>query len=446
MELIIEKWLKENCHIFDDNIDSLKLFEESIMCYKVGIYRSAFIMSYLALETILKFRMISLDSLPADYVQPEWDLIKSKLQDDNQWEAELFNRLILSKPDPNSGKVDKRIFRYRSHEPMIIALKNWRNIRNACAHFKHNTIDQSTVYSYWNFIMDEIDEFQIGGGMEHLEEEILKSLDISKSSEKESYNKEVLRMNRLMESTEICQLIGRIAKKYDRLHEKRIEDNYFKLWKELLYSKERKLSDAVYLYLNSESIHDKFFFILENFKKYAMILLIENHDYRKKVWDNYTDKYNIQFLSFDSSRWLIFKAFIEKKLLVRQEKQIFFEKLIENHNSIHYLYYDKDQELINILNNEGFLDMLLANGSRINFSDWDTANRNEYKLFLIVKYCEFSKWIYDAVYYLVKQRNPKTTIYDELKKIICNDPVVTNKVKAFEQGNNESSISSYFGI
>lgn len=446
MELGIERWLKDNSHIFDENTDSLKLFEESIICYKVGVYRSSFIMSYLAFETIVKFRILSLDLLPTDYVQAEWDLIKSKLQDDNQWEAELFDRLTLSKPDPSSGKPDKRIFKYRSHEAMVIALKNWRNIRNACAHFKHNTIDQSIVYSYWNFIMDEIDEFHIGGGMEHLEEEVINSLDISKSSEKESYSKEVLRMARLMESFEISQSIDRIAKKYDRLHEKRIVDNYYRLWKELLYSKERKIIEAVYIYLNSESIQDKFFFILEKFKDYAMILLMENHDYRKKVWDNYTDKYNIQFLSFDSSKWLIFKSFIEAKLLVQQEKQIFFEKLIDNHNSIHYLYYDKDQELINVLNNEGFFDLLIVKGSQINFSDWDTANRNEYKLFLMVKYCTFSKWLYEAVFYLIKRRNSGTTIYDELKNLVCNDPDVMNKVKAFEQVNNDSSISDYFGI
>lgn len=446
MELGIERWLKDNSQIFDKNTDSLKLFEESIICYKIGVYRSAFIMSYLAFETIIKFRMLSLDSLPTDYVNEEWDLVKSKLQDDNLWEAELFDRLTLSKPEPNSKKPDKRIFKYRSHEAMVISLKNWRNIRNACAHFKHNTIDQSIVYSYWNFIMDEIDEFHIGGGMEHLEEELINSLDISKSSEKESYSKEVLKMARLMEPLEICQLIDRITKKYYKLYDKRIEDNYYRLWKELIYSKEQKITEAVYVYLNSESIQDKFFFILENFKDHAFILLIENHDYRKKLWDNYTDKYNIQFLSFDSSKWLIFKSFIEAKLLVQQEKQIFFEKLIENHNSIHYLYYDKDQELINILNNEGFFDILTAKGSRINFSDWDTANRNEYKLFLIVKYCTFSKWLYDSVYYLVKQRVPGTTIYDELENLICNDPVVTNKVKTFEQVNNKSSISDYLKI
>lgn len=60
MKIAFEKWLDEN-EIPDE---AITLFEESIRCYKISAYRSAFIMSYIAFQNILKTRMIKATNTP----------------------------------------------------------------------------------------------------------------------------------------------------------------------------------------------------------------------------------------------------------------------------------------------------------------------------------------------------------------------------------------------
>ena len=54
MKIAFEKWIEEN-EIPDE---AITLFQESIRCYKISAYRSAFIMSYIAFQNILKTRML----------------------------------------------------------------------------------------------------------------------------------------------------------------------------------------------------------------------------------------------------------------------------------------------------------------------------------------------------------------------------------------------------
>ena len=50
MKIAFEKWLEEN----EIPEEAVALFSESIHCYKDSAYRSAFIMSYIAFQNILK--------------------------------------------------------------------------------------------------------------------------------------------------------------------------------------------------------------------------------------------------------------------------------------------------------------------------------------------------------------------------------------------------------
>lgn len=65
MILQIEKWV-EQTHSFD--VDSLDLFKEAVCCYKTGAYRAAFIMSYLAFESVVRFKMLSCGKKPEKYI------------------------------------------------------------------------------------------------------------------------------------------------------------------------------------------------------------------------------------------------------------------------------------------------------------------------------------------------------------------------------------------
>lgn len=65
MKIAFEKWLEQN----EIPEEAVALFEESIHCYKISAYRSAFIMSYIAFQNILKKRMLSAANTPTGVTQ-----------------------------------------------------------------------------------------------------------------------------------------------------------------------------------------------------------------------------------------------------------------------------------------------------------------------------------------------------------------------------------------
>ena len=80
MKIAFEKWLDEN-EIPDE---AITLFEESIRCYKISAYRSAFIMSYIAFQNILKTRMIKATNTPTGIPTTWWTNICRELGDDDK--------------------------------------------------------------------------------------------------------------------------------------------------------------------------------------------------------------------------------------------------------------------------------------------------------------------------------------------------------------------------
>lgn len=62
MKIKIENWAENNL------VDNAKiLMKESVSCYKIGAYRSAYIMSYLAFKQTIRERIISASTYPEYY-------------------------------------------------------------------------------------------------------------------------------------------------------------------------------------------------------------------------------------------------------------------------------------------------------------------------------------------------------------------------------------------
>ena len=84
MVFSIEKWAESNL-----SENGVALLNESIKCYKVGAYRSAFIMSYLAFKVTIKDRIINANK-PDNIAETCWNNeVVGKLKDDNQWEEKV---------------------------------------------------------------------------------------------------------------------------------------------------------------------------------------------------------------------------------------------------------------------------------------------------------------------------------------------------------------------
>ena len=92
MKLEIEKW-NDNANML--SINGNGLFQESIVCYRNGAYRSAFIMSYLAFMITIKDRVLAFKGCPDGVNAFLWREIINDLSNENIWEECVLN--LLSK-------------------------------------------------------------------------------------------------------------------------------------------------------------------------------------------------------------------------------------------------------------------------------------------------------------------------------------------------------------
>lgn len=141
-----EKWLEEKyknkliSHI-DSNVESIKhIFDESLICYKSGAYRSSIVMAMVGFDMIMRDRILkyksSLEELndPVDF--------KKNLIDENNWDKELMDFVI------NNDVNFKKIFSNKSQWQLM--WKERRNMRNNAAHAKSYNIDYYDVECFYS--------------------------------------------------------------------------------------------------------------------------------------------------------------------------------------------------------------------------------------------------------------------------------------------------------
>lgn len=151
MIIPFEKWLSE----YNIPDGSKILFEESIRCYKMSAYRSAYIMSYIAFQSVLKHRMLhSPVNKPTGIDQNWWTNILKKLGNDDTWDATVTDCVKRNNPDRVFLISDSIVAEYEAH----------RVTRNKCAHGKAGKIEYYHVECFWNFIQENFYRFVLNGG------------------------------------------------------------------------------------------------------------------------------------------------------------------------------------------------------------------------------------------------------------------------------------------
>lgn len=190
MRLPIEEWAKNN---LDE--DALPILDEAIICYKVGAFKSAYLMSYLSFKITIRERIIKSKYHPSDFSDSEWQVtIVQPLEDDNKWE-ELLNSIIDSNPNKNQANSKKfaAIFSFQDREYTLNKYIYFKNIRNSCAHAKQETINSSTVEQLWNYMIDNLSEYYVLGGKEYLNLEVYNSYKYRRTKEYFSNMNRILR-------------------------------------------------------------------------------------------------------------------------------------------------------------------------------------------------------------------------------------------------------------
>lgn len=165
MKLLIEEWGYEN---LSDNCYNI-LFE-SVMCFKIGAYRSAYMMSYLAFKQTLRERIINFEDCPYNCDNVQYGNFKNKIDKEQIWEKLLndhFSKIGSTIKDKKLPMIKDNYFNITDADT-IAGYNYWKNIRNNCAHYNQQHIDNATVEQFWNYMMDILPELHISGGKQYL--------------------------------------------------------------------------------------------------------------------------------------------------------------------------------------------------------------------------------------------------------------------------------------
>lgn len=172
MKLKIENWIEQNK--FSENVKLL--FKDSIICYKSSAYRASLLFSYLGFMTILKERVIS-SKKPSIYNQTAWDILINKLNDEDNWEQEIFDASQKRQKINQTTKDITEDAIFSINENLREQIKYWKNRRNDCAHFKNNIIDSFHIESFWAFIESNLPKITVEGGLHSLINNIIIHFD-----------------------------------------------------------------------------------------------------------------------------------------------------------------------------------------------------------------------------------------------------------------------------
>src|SRR5690554_4054611 len=125
MKLPIEQWIDKNG--FSENVNSL--FRDSIVCYKAGANRASLLFSYLAFITILKERIIA-GTKPNLIKEEVWDKLISNLQDEDLWEAIVFDATQQREKIDQATKERKRDPVFNINENLRLQIKYRKDRRS----------------------------------------------------------------------------------------------------------------------------------------------------------------------------------------------------------------------------------------------------------------------------------------------------------------------------
>lgn len=172
MRLRIEDWSEQNL-----NEDAKVMMDEAVLCYKVGAYRSSFLMSYIAFKQTLRHRLSTFNSKPDKVSVDDWNKVQSDLSHDDKWDSRIDKIMDAPYNDTpkNGDNTLGHIFKFSNRDKVKYRYLSWKYTRHSCAHGKSEIIISSTVEQFWNYLQNDLSEFYVLGGKEYLRNELLRT-------------------------------------------------------------------------------------------------------------------------------------------------------------------------------------------------------------------------------------------------------------------------------
>lgn len=312
MKIAFEKWIEEN-HMPDCAIE---LFKESIICYKVSAYKSAFVMAYSGLQIIIKERLLSADCIPTNMEESQWNAIRRKLGNEDKWDAEVYD--CVNRSD------DKRVFLI--NDAIVTQYKALKTYRNICAHGKRGEISYYHIDLLWSFIQENFYKFVINGGKSGIIQMITDHYDVTITEP--GKNSDYL-LNNIACGIRDDELNDFFDELYKLTSDD--SDSYFytfmsdskpvEIWSKIVASSDTRIRTAALTYIQSQPVT----VILDFVEKYPHLAkeIISNPALARMLW---TGKVFDKTGSTDGA-WCLICALINEGLVPSDERIEFDKKL-----------------------------------------------------------------------------------------------------------------------
>lgn len=333
MNLSFENWVNNQGFSKDSNA----LFEESIKCYRVGAYRGAYMLSYVAFLVVIKERLLKSEK-PDGITEGEWDnRVLKFLRDDDKWEDTVYN--TLNERDNNGGRRSK-YFLVSSH--LLNDLEYLRRRRNDCAHAKDTIIDYSHVEVLWSFLGSHLSKFVINGGKEVIKKKIDRYFDQVHTRPNTNPENIIKEIPMAVERSELLTFFKEINHDYflsiDSLDFRREQDT-LTFWDKVIHSDNDEIKEGFIEFLNSCD-PDTLLPFLNHFP--SLLMDIEDIAKLRRLWKQ---KMFNETAPFSSQGWELPLAFLRNNYIHDEDKHDFFIKLSE---AITGLFTPNDEQTIQL--------------------------------------------------------------------------------------------------
>ncbi|HFJ9275178.1 TPA: hypothetical protein ACGW6O_005851 [Bacillus cereus] len=359
MQLRFESWINEQRQNISE--DALVLFEESIICYRVGAYRASFLMSYLGFMKALKDRLLRSEK-PDLLDDGKWSSIRKTLNDDNKWETTVFTT--------TQEKEKDRSKYYLISSDLMEEIPYWKKKRNECAHAKDTIISHSHVETFWLFLESNYAKFVVNGGKEALLNKIKQHFDSNFTRPGSDPTYIIKEIPLVVKEHELPTLLQEIYSAYVYLDDSFLQEHEYFFWKKVAYSSDNRLSRAFLKFIEMEDdVFTPLIFLFPD----KLIEFSDNPTLIRKLWKK---------MIFDHIKYIPDNAWEVITIILRQE-WIPKEELNEFINKLYSAFLTLDMptlEQAKILNENGLLKIIKKNifvSGRLNqYGGYSLANKH----------------------------------------------------------------------
>lgn len=326
MKIKFEEWLEK----VDIPTISRKLFMESIVCYKVSAYRSAFIMSYIAFQNVLKERIINASCPPTGINPTNWSGIISRVANEDTWDAEISDCVKRSSPNkifsiPTSTAAEYEAFRV---------------MRNRCAHGKTGNVEYYHIDNFWNYIQENYYKFIINGGKNGIIQLVENHYNPSVTPPNTDVSYIIEHIINGVLDEELSSLINELyVLGNDSDTEWRClfkENKTIGLWDKLFNESNERIHNAIVDFMKTQPMTCVTSFV-ERYPSSAKELLSDvayaRTIWKEKIFENY----------FDPGAWILLENIVNEKLIPMEEKEEFDKALFKK---MGYSYRNDKIELL----------------------------------------------------------------------------------------------------